>query len=47
MAALGHYPDKRNKKGVELESVEVADFGGQKLLFVAAERASLVAVSMT
>ena len=44
MAALGHYPDKRNKKGVELESVEVADFGGQKLLFVAAERASLVAV---
>lgn len=44
MAALGHYPDKRNKKGVELESVKVADFGGRKLMFVAAERASLVAV---
>lgn len=44
MAALGHYPDKRNKKGVEIESVEVAEFDGRKLLFVAAERASLVAV---
>ncbi len=44
IAALGHYPDKRNKKGAELESVKVADFGGRKLLFVAAERASLVAV---
>ena len=44
IAALGHYPDKRNKKGAELESVKLADFGGRKLLFVAAERASLVAV---
>lgn len=44
MAALGHYPDKRNKKGVEIESVEVAEFDGRKLLFVASERASLVAV---
>jgi hypothetical protein len=25
IAALGHYPEHRNKKGVELESVEVAD----------------------
>lgn len=44
MAALGHYPDHRNKKGVELESVEVAVFDGVPMLFVASERASLVAV---
>jgi hypothetical protein len=44
MAALGHYPDHRNKKGVELESVEVAEFDGVPMLFVASERASLVAV---
>ncbi len=44
MAAMGHYPDKRNKKGVELESVAVAEFGGQTLMFVVSERASLVAV---
>jgi len=44
MAALGHYPDKRNKKGVEIESVEVAEFDGRKLMFVASERASLVGV---
>ncbi len=44
IAALGHYPDKRNKKGAEIESVEVAEFDGRKLLFVVSERASLVAV---
>lgn len=44
MAALGHYPDKRNKKGVEIESVDVAEFDGRKLMFVVSERASLVAV---
>lgn len=44
IAALGHYPDLRNKKGVELESVEVATFDGVRHLFVASERASLVAV---
>jgi hypothetical protein len=44
MASLGHYPDKRNKKGVELESVTVATYGDRTLLFVAAERASLVGV---
>ena len=44
MAALGHYPDKRNKKGVELESVTVGHYGDRTLLFVAAERASLVGV---
>jgi sugar lactone lactonase YvrE len=44
MAAMGHYPDHRNKKGVEIESVEVATFDGVPYLFVASERASLVAV---
>lgn len=44
MAAMGHYPDHRNSKGVELESVEVAVFDGVPMLFVASERASLVAV---
>ncbi|PTE14575.1 esterase-like activity of phytase family protein [Pseudogemmobacter blasticus] len=44
IAAIGHYPDFRNKKGAELESVEVATFDGARLLFVASERASIVAV---
>jgi Esterase-like activity of phytase len=44
MAAMGHYPDHRNSKGVELESVEIAVFDGVPHLFVASERASLVAV---
>lgn len=44
MVAMGHYPDHRNKKGVELESVEVATFNGVRMLFVASERASLVGV---
>jgi hypothetical protein len=44
MAAMGHYPDHRNSKGVELESVEVAVFDGVTHLFVASERASLIAV---
>lgn len=43
-AAAGHYPDHRNKKGIEPEGIEVASFGDQKLIFVAAERASLVGV---
>ncbi|KAF0116828.1 MAG: hypothetical protein FD150_164 [Rhodobacteraceae bacterium] len=44
VAALGHYPDFRNKKGAEFESVEVATFDGVRHLFVASERGSLVAV---
>jgi hypothetical protein len=45
MVALGHYPDHRSgSKGVEPESVEVATFDGTPHLFVAAERASLIAV---
>jgi hypothetical protein len=41
---LGHYPDKRNKKGNEPEGAEVATFGADRLLFVASERGSLVGV---
>lgn len=44
MVALGHYPDHRNAKGIEPESLEVAVFDGVPHLFVASERASLVAV---
>ncbi|MGE0008153.1 MAG: esterase-like activity of phytase family protein [Parvibaculaceae bacterium] len=41
---LGHYPEKRNKKGIEVEGVEIASFGADRLIFVGAERASLVGV---
>ena len=44
IAAIGHYPEARNKKGAELESVEVATYGGKRMLFVASERASIVGV---
>ncbi|MDB5659949.1 MAG: alkaline phosphatase [Cypionkella sp.] len=44
IAAIGHYPDQRNKKDVELESVEVATYGDKRMLFVASERASVVGV---
>lgn len=43
-ASAGHYPDARNKKGIEPEGLEFATFGDQKLIFVAAERASLIGV---
>ena len=43
-AKAGHYPDARNKKGIEPEGVEVATYGDQKYFFIAAERASLVGV---
>ncbi len=43
-ARLGHYPDFRNKKGVEPEGIEVAKFGEDNLIFVAEERSSLVAI---
>ncbi|QMV01350.1 alkaline phosphatase [Devosia sp. D6-9] len=43
-AQMGHYPDARNKKGVEPEGLEVAKFGDDTLIFVAQERSSLVAV---
>ena len=41
---LGHYPEKRNKKGNEPEGAEVASFGDDHLIFVGSERASLVGV---
>ncbi|GAB4067521.1 esterase-like activity of phytase family protein [Ancylobacter sonchi] len=41
---LGHYPEKRNKKGIEMEGAEVATFGGEKLIFAGSERASIVFV---
>ena len=45
IAAIGHYPEGRSHtKGVELESVEVASFGGVRLGFVASERASAIGV---
>lgn len=44
IAAAGHYPDKRNKKGAELEGAEVATFGDTKYIFIASERASVIGV---
>lgn len=43
-AQMGHYPDFRNKKGVEPEGVEVATFGDTQYIFVAEERSSLIAI---
>src|SRR5690606_23122165 len=43
-ASLGHYPESRNKKGVEPEGLEVATFGDTQYIFVAEERSSLIAV---
>ena len=41
----GHYPDKRSDaKGVEPESIETATFGDTRMVFVGAERASMVGV---
>jgi hypothetical protein len=42
---LGHYPEARSgHRGNEPEGVEVATFGGQRLIFVGSERASIVTV---
>lgn len=42
---IGHYPDKRSdSKGVEPESILSATFGGTPMIFVGAERASVVGV---
>ena len=42
---VGHYPDKRSDaKGVEPESIETATFGGTPMIFVGAERSSIVGV---
>lgn len=44
IVSLGHYPEKRNKKGVEIEGLETGVFGKDRLIFVGSERASVVAV---
>ncbi|MBB3017912.1 hypothetical protein FHR70_000952 [Microvirga lupini] len=44
IVSLGHYPESRNKKGVEIEGVETGRFGNDTLIFVGSERASVVAV---
>ncbi len=41
---LGHYPEHRNKKGVEVEGIETATFGSDRLIFVGSERASVVGI---
>ena len=41
---MGHYPEHRNKKGAELESVEFAVFDGVPTGFVVSERASVIGV---
>ena len=43
-ARVGHYPEARSSKGVEPEGLEVATFGDTQYIFVAEERASLIAV---
>lgn len=44
-AKAGHYPDKRSDaKGIESEGLEVATFGDETLIFVLAERGSVVGV---
>jgi alkaline phosphatase len=43
-AKVGHYPEHRNKKGIEPEGLDVQTFGGQQYIFVAAERANLIGV---
>ncbi len=45
VAKAGHYPDKRSDaKGVEPEGLEVAEFGGERFIFVLSERGSVVGV---
>lgn len=45
LAEAGHYPEGRSEnKGVEPESVATGTFGGTKLIFIGAERASAVGV---
>lgn len=44
VVALGHYPEKRNKKGIEIEGVATGTYGDERLIFVGSERASVVAV---
>jgi DNA-binding beta-propeller fold protein YncE len=42
---VGHYPERRSgNKGVEPESIEAATFGSTPMIFVGAERSSIVGV---
>ena len=44
VANAGHYPEERNKKGIEPEGIETGTYGEDKLIFVASERGSVVGV---
>lgn len=44
IALHGHYPDRRNAKGIEPEGAEAKAFGDTNYIFVLSERASMVAV---
>jgi hypothetical protein len=44
VAEIGHYPEHRNKKGVEPEGLATGAFGEDRLLFVGSERGSVVGV---
>ncbi|PZO80840.1 MAG: alkaline phosphatase [Mesorhizobium amorphae] len=44
LVRLGHYPEHRSKKGIEIEGVAAGTFGDERLLFVGSERSSVVAV---
>ena len=44
VALHGHYPDRRNSKGIEPEGAEVKAFGDTNYIFVLSERASVVGV---
>lgn len=40
----GHYPEKRNKKGIEPEGIAFGKFGDDNIIFVGSERGSVVGV---
>jgi alkaline phosphatase len=44
VANVGHYPEHRNKKGVEPEGLGTGTFGEDRLIFVGSERGSVVGV---
>lgn len=44
VALHGHYPDRRNSKGIEPEGAEVKTFGNTNYIFVLSERGSVVGV---
>ena len=45
VAEIGHYPERRSgNKGVEPESIEIAQFSERPLIFVGSERGSVVGV---